>query len=75
MRIQEKTSDIKNLPKSVSEGSAINVIIFGLVLYKEYLNMKVRSANNILRHYYKNRMLTFLKHDNMKLTVTSLVYT
>ena len=58
-------ADIINLSKSVSEESGSNVIISGLVPRKEYLNAKVRNVNNMLRYYCRNRMLTFLKHDNI----------
>ena len=58
-------ADIINLSKSVSEESGSNVIISGLVPRKEYLNAKVRNVNNMLRDYCRNRMLTFLKHDNI----------
>ena len=46
--------DIKNLSKSVSEESGINVIISGLVSCKGYVNAKVRSVNNRLRDYCRN---------------------
>ena len=63
---QEKiAADIMNLSKSVSEESGSNVIISGLVPSKEYLNAKVRNVNNMLLDYCGNRILTFLKHDNI----------
>ena len=58
-------ADIINLSKSISEESGSNVIISALVPRKWYLNMKVRNVNNRLRDYCKNRMLTFLKYDNV----------
>ena len=58
-------ADIINPSESVSEESGSNVIISGLVPRKEYLNAKVRNVNNMLRDYCRNRMLTFLKHDNI----------
>ena len=45
--------------------SGRNVIISGLVPRNGYLNAKVRNVNNRLRDYCRNRMLTFLKHDNI----------
>ena len=58
-------TDIISLSKSVSEKSGSNVIIFVLVPRKRYLNAKVRSINNRLRDYSRNRRLTFLKHNNI----------
>ena len=49
----------------ISEESGSNVIIYGLVPRKGYLNTKERNINNRLRDYCGNRMLTFLKHDNI----------
>ena len=58
-------ADIINLPKSVGEESGSNVVISGLVPRKGYLNAKVRNVNNRQPDYCKNRMLTFVKHDNI----------
>ena len=67
MRIRKKiAADIINLLKPVSEESGSNVIIIsGLVQRKWYLNAKVRNVKYRLRDYCRNRMLTFLKHDNL----------
>ena len=58
-------ADIINLSKSVGEESGSNAIIFGLVPPKGYLNAKLRNVNNRLRDYCRNRMLTFLKYENI----------
>ena len=58
-------ADIIHLSKSDSEEKGSNVIIPGLVPYKGYLNAKVRDVNNRPRDYCRNRMLTFLNHDNI----------
>ena len=58
-------ADIINLPISVSEESGSNVVISGLVPRKGYLNAKVANVNNGQCDYCKNRMLTFVKHDNI----------
>ena len=50
--------------KRKKEGGS-NVIISGLVPRKRYLNIKLRNVDNRLRDYCRNRMLTFLKHDNI----------
>ena len=44
--ITNLSTDITNLSKSVSEESASNVLISGLVPRKGYLNAKVRNINN-----------------------------
>ena len=58
-------ANIINLSKSLSEESVSNVIISGLVPREVYLNTKARNVNNWLRDYCRNRMLTFLNHDNI----------
>ena len=55
-------ADIIKLTKSVSEGSESNVIISGLVPRKGYFNAK---GYNRLYNYFRNCMLTFLKHGNV----------
>ena len=44
--ITNLSTDITNLSKSVSEESASNVLISGLVPRKGYLNAKLRNINN-----------------------------
>ena len=64
MQIRKKiAADIINPSKERKGGR--NVIISGLVPRKGYLNTKLRNVNNRLRDCCRNRMLTFLKHDNI----------
>ena len=65
MDLEKIAADITNLSKSVSEESGNNVIISGLDPRKGYFKVKVRNVNNRLCDYCRNRMLTFLKHDNI----------
>ena len=55
-------ADTINLSKSVCEESESNVIIYGLVPRKGYLNAK---GYNRLSDYCRNCMLIFLKHGNV----------
>ena len=48
-----------------SEEGGCNVIKSGLVPFERYLNAKARDVNSMLHDYFRNRMLTLLKHDNI----------
>ena len=63
--LEKVAADITNLSKFVSKESSSNVITFGLVPQKEYLNEKVRGVKNMLCDQFRSLILTFFKHDNI----------